>query len=252
MARKYPYNTSADALLKPARNAVFFEAWDADVDTLNHDLLCAEMSRLAYAEEAVVTTSLAKAGFSPVGFFGGESLRTRLATRGTEGFVANNSKHGITVLAFRGTESGKFEDIFSDLGTVQMNFPGGGRVHTGFHQAYETVRDRIATLLAQGEESLLIAGHSLGAALATIAATDFLPESLITFGSPRVGDGRFCERLVARVGGAAIHRFVDCCDVVVRVPPERFERGHFLALFEELGNFEQSNPLGGRAVLRGR
>jgi len=241
--RKYPYSTSADALLHPAKNAVFFEDWDAAADNLNHDLLCVEMSRLAYADAPAVTAALDRIGFSPVGFLGGESAEERIANRGTQGFVAKHAALGLTVLAFRGTESDKFEDLFSDLATVQTDFPGGGRIHSGFWKAYEPVRDRIANLLAQREGLLLITGHSLGAALATVAAAEVAPTKLITFGSPRVGDARFCERFPGLDGQPAIHRFVDCCDVVARVPPERFDGPHFSALFEELGNFEKLKPL---------
>ena len=165
---------------------MFFEDWNTDADNLNHDLLCVEMSRLAYADAPAVTAALDRIGFSPVGFLGGESAEERIANRGTQGFVAKHAALGLTVLAFRGTESDKFEDLFSDLATVQTDFPGGGRIHSGFWKAYEPVRDRIANLLAQREGLLLITGHSLGAALATVAAAEVAPTKLITFGSPRM------------------------------------------------------------------
>jgi hypothetical protein len=78
---------------------------------------------------------------------------------------------------------------------------------------------------------LLVTGHSLGAALATLAAVDLLPDKLITFGSPRVGDAN----LAGWFNQIAVHRFVNCCDVVGRVPPERFDAEHFSQLFDELG-----------------
>jgi hypothetical protein len=33
-----------------------------------------------------------------------------------------------------------------------------------------------------------------------------------------------------------VHRFVNGCDVVARIPPERFDREHFLELMTELGD----------------
>ena len=50
---------------------------------------------------------------------------------------------------------------------------------------------------------LILAGHSLGAALATLAATVFPPALLVTLGSPRVGDAEFVAALaeVARRSG---------------------------------------------------
>jgi len=38
---------STDALLRPAKSAVYFDNWTVD-DISNPDMLCAEMSRLAY------------------------------------------------------------------------------------------------------------------------------------------------------------------------------------------------------------
>ncbi|HET8644247.1 MAG TPA: lipase family protein, partial [Vicinamibacteria bacterium] len=59
-------------------------------------------------------------------------------------------------------------------------------------------------------------GHSLGAALATLAATLVRPSGLYTFGSPRVGDEAFVQ--VADL--AQHHRYVGCCDGICDVPPE--------------------------------
>jgi hypothetical protein len=64
MARGVPYDTSAEALLNPARNALLFEGWEPAVDNQNQDLLCAEMSRLAYADREIVSLALAGLGFS--------------------------------------------------------------------------------------------------------------------------------------------------------------------------------------------
>ena len=238
---KIPYDTSADALLNPARNAVFFQGWEPDVDNQNHDLLCAEMSRLAYAGQEVVIPALARIGFSAVGFIGGDDPATRFEMHGTEGFVAKNPAQGLTVLAFRGTESNKFDDLISDLDTLQRDFRDGRRVHTGFLKAYgPLVQQRVTTLLQDREGSLLVTGHSLGAALATLAALDTNPTALITFGSPRVGDAQFARLF----NGLTVHRFVNCCDVVARIPPEQFDHGHLRQLLTELGDFERFTPPG--------
>ncbi len=42
------------------------------------------------------------------------------------------------------------------------------------------------------------------------------PDYLYTIGSPRVGDNDFVNILA----GVDVRRFVDCCDIVTRVPPE--------------------------------
>lgn len=243
MPHSYPYDTSSAALLHPAHSATFFADWQP-ADTHNHDLLGAEFSRLAYADESTVRAALARVGFAATGFFGGESAGARLTQRGTQGFVARHAGLGLTVVAFRGTESDKFEDLVSDLSTLPVAHPGGGRVHRGFWRAYEPIRERLAALVAPRDATLLITGHSLGAALATLAAADLTPAKLVTFGSPRVGDAAFA----ARLAGLVIRRYVGCCDVVTRVPPEQFDESHLATLFAEIGDFAQLGPVLRRAA----
>jgi hypothetical protein len=62
----------------------------------------------------------------------------------------------------------------------------------------------------------IFTGHSLGGALATLAAAIFQPACLITFGAPRVGDAAFG----ATMSGVESRRYVGCCDMIARVPPE--------------------------------
>jgi predicted lipase len=65
---------------------------------------------------------------------------------------------------------------------------------------------------------VMMTGHSLGAAIATLAATRRPPAQLFTFGSPRVGDREFATS--AAVVNVPHARYVDCADLVARVPPE--------------------------------
>jgi hypothetical protein len=228
MARRYPYDTTVGALLHPAEGTVFFEEWDPVRDSANHDLLCAEMSRLAYAPEPVARASLAAIGFELRPWLGGESA----GTRGTDGFVASSADRRLTIVAFRGTEPGKFDDLIADVNTLPADWAdGGGQVHTGFLRAYSPVREAVRAAL-EGRGHIVFTGHSLGAALATLAAADHRPRqpALITFGSPRVGNRQFA-RLLA---GLTVHRVVDCCDMVARIPPARFDLESAATLLREL------------------
>ena len=103
-----------------------------------------------------------------------------------------------------------------------------GRVHMGFADALERIWNDIDAALAGLEGELLCTGHSLGAALATLAASRRPGSRLITFGSPRVGDDDFVAALEDQ---ADVSRFVNCCDLVTRLPPFPYKhvgRLHYL------------------------
>lgn len=227
MARRYPYDTSVGALLHPAQGAVFFEAWDPARDSANRDLLCAEVSRLAYAPEPIVRQSLATIDFRLETWLGG-----RAEARGTDGFVATSAGGALAIVAFRGTETGKLDDLISDVNVLPAEWgDGAARVHAGFLRAFSPVREAVRAAVA-GRGEVIFTGHSLGAALATLAAADHRERqpALITFGSPRVGDRPFARLL----GGLTVHRVVDCCDVVARIPPARLDLESAATLLREL------------------
>jgi pimeloyl-ACP methyl ester carboxylesterase len=66
-----------------------------------------------------------------------------------------------------------------------------------------------------GSKRIVASGHSLGAALATLFASDHGEAELVTIGSPRVGTRAFAQTF----GERTVRRYVDCCDVVTTVPP---------------------------------
>jgi pimeloyl-ACP methyl ester carboxylesterase len=119
-----------------------------------------------------------------------------------------------SILVFRGTQT--FRNWVTNLDTAPVSWPGQGRVHRGFREALESVWPVLASVLETLVGPVLYAGHSLGGALATLAAAKRPPEVLYTVGSPRVGDGLFASSLA----GVPIHRIVNGSDLVSRVPPE--------------------------------
>lgn len=240
MISPIPYQTSMDALLRPAEGAAFFVGWEP-VDLENLDLLGAELSRLAYADEPVVREALKGIGFELQLFVGGDDFEGRVALGGTDAFLARHADRRLTVLAFRGTESDKPEDILADAMTLQVSsalFPDC-RVHAGFADRFERVAKFLPSSPAPAGDRFLITGHSLGAALATLAAARWQPTLLLTYGGPRVGDRGFSRLLE----GVACRRFVGCCDIVTRMPPERFDEPELRVLLEELGGMEVRSPV---------
>ena len=130
------------------------------------------------------------------------------------------SEH-FTVLAFRGTEANKPKDIKSDIGASIVRCNSGGMIHKGFSQAYNLVSTQLQSALAAPEiasKPLFITGHSLGGALATIAAKRLTHNAGIaacyTFGSPRVGDSNWVSGI-----RAPLYRVVNAADAVTMLPP---------------------------------
>lgn len=127
------------------------------------------------------------------------------------------------VLAFRGTEAMRFSDIRTDLDAVTVPCGSGGMIHRGFKRAFEAVRADVDRVLQQSEHAarpLYVTGHSLGGALATIAARQMDHAGGIaacyTFGAPRVGDEVWISSMKT-----PLYRLVNAADAVTMLPPNR-------------------------------
>jgi triacylglycerol lipase len=123
------------------------------------------------------------------------------------------------VFAFRGTEL-QLDDIKTDLDFLKEE-TSHGKVHSGFLNAYEDIKSKIKAdydMLSRGR-NVMFTGHSLGAALATLAIDDVStnPEdSLYTFGSPRVGGSSFVNQFNGRFKNTFRYRNEN--DIVTREP----------------------------------
>ena len=126
------------------------------------------------------------------------------------------------VLVFRGTEQ-NIQDYFTDLKIGELSLASNKKdAHDGFTQALDSVWREMDAALGQLNCPIFYTGHSLGAALATLAAARHAPNAVYTFGSPRVGNPAF----VASLGQVPIYRIVDAEDVVTTVPLEDLEFRH--------------------------
>jgi triacylglycerol lipase len=107
-------------------------------------------------------------------------------------------------------------DVVTDLRFRTVPFDQG-RVHEGyltsFQQLEQGLRDRLGSLQ---DRRIWFTGHSLGGALATLAAARFGGfQGLYTFGSPRLGNRDFA----AWFDGQPCFRVVHHDDIVPRLPP---------------------------------
>ena len=160
-------------------------------------LFLAHCSRAAYEDNASLYTSNLGMPLESFRLFEDEA-------RDTAGFAACSDGH--VIVAFRGTFSIKNLTTNLNVGKREACL---GRVHTGFDNAAVEVLDLLLTeleSLVDANQTVWFTGHSLGGAVALLAAkrlvtesehgfpTKCVPSYIVTFGAPKVGDKGFAER----------------------------------------------------------
>ena len=123
-------------------------------------------------------------------------------------------KNAFSVLVFRGT-SGKLENWIHNFNAFPSKWPHGGWVHKGFKTVFDGIWEDVHTELSAVRQPIFYTGHSLGAVLATLAASFKPPQALYTFGSPRVGNAGFIHSLK----NIQIYRVINSRDIVSSAPP---------------------------------
>jgi predicted lipase len=179
----------------------------------------------------------------------------------TFGYVAYDKTHNQVIVSFRGSVSlaNWIENIKFWKADKPFDNVTDAKVATGFYESYATVaaatqqavRVYVLTLLslplfmfvsmllthannsalsANPSATLVITGHSLGGALASLAAFDLkqitgiTSKEVYTFGSPRVGDSGFASAYQQRVN--TTWRMTNHKDIVPHLPPKGFNFFH--------------------------
>lgn len=247
----------APAGTNPVRSPALKEAWLADAAMLAYGRDDQRrFSRMEMAEK------LYRGGFQNFALLGDWSA----GARGTQGFFAYSPEWA--VMSFRGTEVEDWRDLATDAdavlveesnhnphpGVIEKTLshlpslrpvlqPDKAGVHAGFQLALNRVwreaSDWLSGYRAQYPSAeICFTGHSLGAALATIAITragDGARCSLYAFGCPRVGNRAFNEH-VRRQSGGGWFRYVNGSDLVTQLPPSLFRYEHDLATLQQFGS----------------
>jgi pimeloyl-ACP methyl ester carboxylesterase len=134
-----------------------------------------------------------------------------------------NAEFNQTELPFANFDLGKISAGFSEIYTVQMT----DEPATSIEQQIEQFISDNVTVLTQAQANVFIAGHSLGGALAGIAAAhvnyccERVQPIVYTFASPRVGNVKFNETIVAAT--QAFYRVVNTEDIVNNLPMATLE-----------------------------
>jgi len=136
--------------------------------------------------------------------------------QGAQGHAACNDDD--LIITCRGTQPTKINDLLADLDTIPKTH-GSGFVHEGFRREARKIMGLVFNYVKRYPgRKIWLCGHSLGAAMATYISQELEfagmnPTMLFTYGSPRVGSHDY-----VRDFHVEHHRFVNCNDVVTRVP----------------------------------
>ena len=159
---------------------------------------------------------------------------------GTQGYVGIDETSKRIIVAFRGSYNipNDIEDALFFLSPFDKE--PTVKVEHGFQVAYNSVREDMLAGVKSAREacpdcSITFTGHSLGAAMSTLAAAEVaasvtasttLTTELFTFGCPRVGDSAFVNwshELITSTTRVARER-----DIVPHIPPSIHEGPAFL------------------------
>jgi triacylglycerol lipase len=170
----------------------------------------ADAALLAYWDPTPALTRFRAAGLQ------GEQI----AAGGLQCYVV--SAADFVIVAFRGTEADEWQDVLDDKQFIQVPWDRPGtHVHRGFKGALDRVWPTMSPILdgLAASRTVWFTGHSLGAALAMLAADRFARTAgVCTIGCPRVGDIAFSQGFDTRFGLRAL-RYVFDTDIVTHVPP---------------------------------
>jgi triacylglycerol lipase len=202
---------------RPTRNQGL--AYD---DRTAHEL--ATIAAMSYQDAATVVQKMHDRGFDQFHFF----------DRGeTQAYLVGNAEK--LVLIFRGTEPQNVQDWITN-GQVAKVRAAGGRVHSGFWQGAQAVWSDVESEVQRMRQAfatpppLFLTGHSLGGALAILAAAQLQlcghqVDGVYTFGCPRIGDRQFAMQYNRRLYNCTF-RLVNHRDIVTQLPPAEMAYTH--------------------------
>jgi triacylglycerol lipase len=217
-------DTSWNALLRPWISSRYFDLPDLrlfdpgapDFSLTNAWWLC-ELSRLIYRQDADEAGSDALPPTRSEILHGVGLTEMQAFCHGTNycALVTTDSKASdpFAVLVFRGTRG--FKSWPSNINSRKTSWPGGGFVHGGFNTGFNGLWQKIEPALSRIDLPLFFTGHSMGGALALLAAS-MRPEAVVyTFGAPKTGDAAFACSLES----TRIYRVENKHDLITTMPP---------------------------------
>lgn len=191
------------------------KAWWADSPTIDWSVarVLAEIANGVYEDDASARRSFREIGFEVM-----EPLRVGP----TCVWVLQDRTRQVSIVAFRGTDEAEDWRYNFKAQPIAMSI---GQVHGGFRELYASLNERLVEAVRPiASEGLWLTGHSLGGALANLAAYDFerihsfQVRGIVTFGQPMLFDRRAAVEMEHRFRRRLL-RFVNDTDAVPRMPP---------------------------------
>jgi len=184
----------------------------------------AEASQIAYGDEEQVL-SWAQNNLS--------ATQVEFIDKGdTELFIAENDNE--VFIVFRGSMG--VEDWIANM-KIRKSKTGYGKFHGGFLKGFSGVREQVFAAMTRARvynKKIFLAGHSLGGALAMIAAADSefhigqTPiHGIYTYGMPKACN-RKSANFINSIFGSRFFRFVNDRDIVTRIPPGSRHAGRLI------------------------
>ena len=143
------------------------------------------------------------------------------------GYIAVDKTRSLTVLAFRGSESVRNFLADADFPTVPTDICSGCEADQGFYNSWLEARTGVMSALqssaaANPSYQVVVVGHSLGGAIAAIAAAELRDQGsntdLYTYGQPRIG-GSTISNYITNQNKGGNFRVTHYDDPVPRLPP---------------------------------
>ncbi|XP_028404694.1 uncharacterized protein LOC114527241 [Dendronephthya gigantea] len=177
---------------------------------------------------------------------GGWSAKSH-ANRDTEVLLFTHPEMKLAIFGFRGTESKNLNDWRKNFKTILTSVrigSAGFKIHQGFRDRYLDISPWFESeyQAIPQDYKIMITGHSLGGALATVSAVyaggklNRKPDAVIPFASPLVGEKDFQAYYEEFVGCDHTLRVTVKNDMVTKIPPPLVGYVHVCSPLELEGN----------------
>lgn len=225
LAELYPANMDYPFFEK-TRNIGF--NCDTDKFSLSNAAFLSDAAFVAYNHPAFVKYVFYYAGLKNFNSFIGGKVAFSFAGIGESKKKGIAGKKKYLLVVFRGTELKNHRTISGVIADLRISLSkeeGGGLVHSGFRKVLDEIWDGEGMLREyiynekkkNPQLKIIFTGHSLGGALALIAASRFKDtDAVYTFGCPRVGNKIFTYSIAA-----SVFRVINNNDAITALPPKK-------------------------------